>query len=333
MSTINSLDTAALTGRFDTTKPGALSRLTGWLRRGAGEPADAPTELAREVAAPDAARAPDAEDRIEDANSPDAADVLLPAPGGPRGSLFRRWSRRDQAAEKAIENLQNGLGTLVDLMHGIGEHMARQSARQDELLTGLRQQMERQGLRQDELLTHLARLPGALEQLPENLRAQTELLRAQTENLQGQSETMRVQSETLSALRQHAEWQTAHAARQAENQSAGHGQVVELLDRMTLADATHGRTLKAVETRIEALGRNDQAIWSSVKSVTGTAEASTRVLEQLRDQLAHRDGGLQQVVQRQGNRFNSLLVSITSVSVAALTAAAVFGYLILSKVH
>ena len=346
MSTINSLNTAALTGRFDPASkhPGAFSRLAGWFRRApaaspaageAAEGAEAPevdaSRAARETEAGDVAVADEGSRSSQDpTHAPEAlVPSSVPSGGGPRGSLFRKWSRRDQAAA-GMETIQSGLGALVELMEGIQDGLAKQSARQDEVLR------------------YLAHVPAALEQLPEGIRAQAEALRAlhlQAAAMQQQAGVMQEQADAarqqtqeqlqrqIVTIQQQGGAMQQQALQQSEWQITQQGQVDGLLERMSRADAVHGRYLKAVDTRIEALGRNDQAIWSQVKTVNRSAEATTQVLTQLRDHLAQRDDEIKKVVERQGARFTTFLVAATGLSVAALGAAVAFGYMILTKVH
>jgi chromosome segregation ATPase len=79
-------------------------------------------------------------------------------------SVFRPWARRDAA----ITNLQNGFGTLTELM------------------TTIRDALQKQSQRQDELLQCLSHLPEALDAIPESQRVQAETLKTLCQQIQQQ---------------------------------------------------------------------------------------------------------------------------------------------------
>ena len=171
-----------------------------------------------------------------------------------------------------------------------------------DLLLSLRENMERQSARQEELLGHLAHLPEALRSIPESGR---------------------VQGETLKALQQ-----------QIEKQTNQHSQIGQVLDRISQADTRQGRTLEAMHQTVAAMSEHDAAISSNLRtlgaaleSVSSNSTAGAQVLEQLRDSTARRDGELERVIRRQNTRFTTLLAVAIVLSIAALTAVSVFGYL------
>jgi len=51
------------------------------------------------------------------------------------------------------------------------------------------------------------------------------------------------------------------------------------------------------------------------------------VLEQMRDNINSRDGELERILHKQGNRFTTLLAIAIFLSIAALVAVGVIGYL------
>ena len=106
-----------------------------------------------------------------------------------------------------------------------------------------------------------------------------------------------------------------------------------LLERLTEADARTGRTLEAVETRLEVVGRHDAAVSESMESVARSSRGSTEVLEQLHEHLRSRDLGFERVVERQGTRFTSILAVATLLAVAALTGVGILGYLFVNRAH
>jgi chromosome segregation ATPase len=174
-----------------------------------------------------------------------------------------------------------------------------------ELMGGIRENLERTSQRQDELLRYLSHLPQALQQLPESNR---------------------IQGETLKAIHHRMEQQSEEQARLAD-----------ILERISAADATNGRTLDALQERVHALNEHDQAIADNLNSV-GVAmqtlgrhtETSAAVLQQMRDNSSSRDGELERILQKQGARFTAMLTVAIVLSVAALGAVGVVGYLMLN---
>ena len=62
---------------------------------------------------------------------------------------------------------------------------------------------------------------------------------------------------------------------------------------------------------------------------TRHSAAGTQVLESLRENFKSRDGDLEKVIQRQNARFTTLLIVAIGISVAALIAVGVVGYLLI----
>jgi chromosome segregation ATPase len=96
----------------------------------------------------------------------------------PDGTPAKPIARRDQA----LSNLQEGFGTLTDLMAGIRENLGDQ------------------GRRQDELLGYLSHLPKAIEGIPETNRLQVESLKAISARLDQQNDQQRLIGEILGKL-------------------------------------------------------------------------------------------------------------------------------------
>jgi len=171
-----------------------------------------------------------------------------------------------------------------------------------DLMGSIRDNLEKQNARQDQLVQTLAQLPQSLQQLPESSR---------------------VQSETLKAI---------HS--QIEHQNGQQQKLADILDRISAADAQHRSTLDALGERVESLNDQDQrmadnlsSVGSAMQSVSKSSEQSTQVLSQLRDNLNSRDGELERVLHRQGNRFTTMLAVAIFLSIAALVAVGIFGYL------
>ena len=220
--------------------------------------------------------------------SSDALDGTVTDASGlaTRNTLFKPFARQNAA----LESLQNGFGTLTDLMAGIRENM------------------ERQGARQDQLIEQLAKLPGLLEQLPESAR---------------------LQSETLKALHQEVALQHANQQR-----------LTDILDQVSKSSASQHEMLDGLSERMDRARATDEQIASNLNSVGTTmselgrsSTAGANLMENLRDNMSSRDQDLQQVLLRQGNRFTVMLSVAIFLSIAALVAVAVIGYLLLMRPH
>src|SRR5438093_4298676 len=96
----------------------------------------------------------------------------------PRSTFLRPWARRDAA----IHQLQEGFGTLTELMQGI------------------RDGLDKQGQRQAELMSFLSTLPQVLQPLPEASRMQGETLKAIHQQLAGNNQHQQKLSEILDKM-------------------------------------------------------------------------------------------------------------------------------------
>jgi len=171
-----------------------------------------------------------------------------------------------------------------------------------DLMGSIRDNLEKQNERQDQLVQTLSQLPQTLQMLPESSR---------------------VQSETLKAIHQQIEFQNGQQEKLAD-----------ILGRISDADAQHRSTLDALTDRVESLNDQDQrmadhlgSVGSAMQSVSKTSETSAAVLGQMRDNLNSRDGELERILHRQGNRFTTMLAVAIFLSIAALVAVGVIGYL------
>lgn len=175
-----------------------------------------------------------------------------------------------------------------------------------ETLTGLmgsiRDNLERQNVRQEELLGLLAKLPESLEGIPESSR---------------------VQSETLKAI---------HTQLATQNGQAN--KLGEILDRISTASNESRRTLEALDERFESLSQHDAAISQNLSSVgvamqdvSKNSATSAEVLMSVRDNMSSRDAELERIMHRQGTRFTTMLAVAIFLSIAALVACSVIGYL------
>ena len=175
-----------------------------------------------------------------------------------------------------------------------------------ELMGGIRDNLERTAKRQDELVQYLSHLPGALQQLPESAR---------------------LQNETLKTIQLRME-------RQSDEQT----RLAEILERISAADETHGRTLEGLQERVDTLNEHDKAIaenlngvGAAMKSLSQHSEASANVLKQIREDTTTHGGELERILHRQGNRFTTMLAIAIFMSISALAAVGVVGFLLLNK--
>lgn len=171
-----------------------------------------------------------------------------------------------------------------------------------DLMCTIRDTLERNSVRQDELIAYLSALPQALQTLPESTR---------------------VQGEALKAIQQGIEKQY--------NQQ---NKLADVLERMHRDSAVDSRMLDSVRERVDSISANEESLGQtlssvgvSLESVTNTSHSSAEVLKNLRDNLSTRDNELERVLHRQNTRFTSMLAVAIVMSMAALTAVVVFGYL------
>lgn len=183
---------------------------------------------------------------------------------------------------------------IVSLQHGFNTLT--------DLMSGIRENLEKQGKRQDELLEHLSRLPAVLEQLPEASRLHGETLKALHQELSAQH----VQQERLTEILDHVSKNSTSHKEQLEG-------MTEHLDRSRQTHEQIATNLTSVGSAMQELGRS-----------TG---AGAQILESLRDNMTARDNELQQILSKQGARFTVMLSVAIFLSIAALVAVAIVGYL------
>ncbi|HZL35808.1 MAG TPA: hypothetical protein VFC78_10900 [Tepidisphaeraceae bacterium] len=119
-----------------------------------------------------------------------------------------------------------------------------------------------------------------------------------------------------------------------QQQNTQHGKLAEVLECIHRADGQQRRSLDAIQERVDAMGVHEEAISRSLTTV-GTAlemvsrnsETSAQVLCQIRENLGSRDSDLERVISKQNTRFTTMLTVAIVMSMAALTAVVVFGYL------
>jgi len=175
-----------------------------------------------------------------------------------------------------------------------------------DLMGAIRDNLDKQNQRQDELLGALQQLPQVLQSIPESNR---------------------MHGETLTAIRQ-----------QIEGQSAQGERLGEILDKIGATTGEQKEMVEDLQGRVEELHKTDTSIadylnnvGSSLKDVSKSNQASAQVLEQMRDGLSSRDGQLERVLHRQGVRFTTMLSVAIVLSIAALVAVGVIGYILINQ--
>lgn len=223
------------------------------------------------------------------------------------GNLFRRNARNGDLPLSHDANAIEPRGTFL-------RPWARRDASiqqlQDsfntltDLMSTIRQSLDGQSRRQEELVKYLSHLPDALQSIPESSRVHGETLRA----IHGQ----------------------------LEQQNINQNRLGEILDRMSQSDGEQKQNLDEIRERMDAIRETDETIsanlsglGSALQSVTRNSTAGAQVLEQLRDRLNDRDGQLEQIIHRQGTRFTTMLAVAIFLSISALTAVCVIGYMLL----
>lgn len=227
----------------------------------------------------------------------DQADLTdLPSPDGAPGSTHMQVSQR------------------ASIFHPFAKRdAALQSLQQGfvtltDLMVSIREGLDAQGKRQDELVEQLKRLPALLEQLPESAR---------------------IQAETLKAL--HQELAAQHVSQQ---------RLTEILGQVSQANESQREVLDGLTDRMDRMRQTDEQIAHNLTNVGATMQelgrstsTGAQILESLKDNITSRDTELQQVLARQGSRMTIMLSIAIFLSVLALGAVAVMGYLLLTRVQ
>ena len=110
----------------------------------------------------------------------------------------------------------------------------------------------------------------------------------------------------------------------------------DILEKLSESGGEQKDILEALRERVETLNHQDKAMADSLNTVGAAMESASRnaatsaeVLSSLRDTIKTRDNELERVLHRQGTRFTTMLAIAIFLSVAALTAVVVMGYLML----
>jgi ABC-type transporter Mla subunit MlaD len=136
-----------------------------------------------------------------------------------------------------------------------------------------------------------------------------------------------MQSEMLSAIRQ-----------QIEGQSSQQERLGAILEKIGTTTGEQRQMVDALRDRVEEIHKTDTTIadylnnvGESMKDVSKNSHSSAQVLEQMRDNIDQRDGQIERVLHRQGVRFTTMLAVAIFLSIAALVAVSVIGYLLMTQ--
>ena len=189
----------------------------------------------------------------------------------------------------------------IDALHHSFESLS-------DLMHGIKENLDRQGQRTEELTRHLAKLPEALQGLPEH---------------------QRVQSETLLMI-----------GGQMEQQAAQQSRLADILSKVSDHHAGQRTILESLDQRVDGLRGHDEAIsenlrsvGSAMENVSRTSASSADVLQHLNENITSRDAELERILHRQNTRFTTMLAVAIFLSVAALAAVVVIGYVMISRGH
>ncbi|HYO10194.1 MAG TPA: hypothetical protein VER17_14590 [Tepidisphaeraceae bacterium] len=174
-----------------------------------------------------------------------------------------------------------------------------------DLMGAIRDNLEKQNQRQEELMGALSQLPQVLQTLPENSRVHTETLQVIRDQIQGQN----AQHERLGAV----------------------------LEKIGQTTGEQRQMVDALRDRVEDLHKADTSIadylnnvGQSMKDVSSNSKTTSEVLGQMRDNLDARDKQIETVLHRQGVRFTTMLAAAIFLSIAALVAVCVIGYMVIN---
>ena len=176
------------------------------------------------------------------------------------------------------------------------------------LMGAVKDSLEKQNQRQDELLNVLGSLPEVLRSIPATGAAQTETLRA--------------------------------IADQIKEQNAHQQKLGDILEKVTETHGSHKESLDNLREHVSHLGDHDKHIAENLNQVGAAMEnlgqhskTSAQVLEQMRDSVNHHEGELQRILHKQGTRYTTMLAIAIFLSIAALAAVCVMGYLVMNKMR
>jgi 4-hydroxybenzoate polyprenyltransferase len=70
---------------------------------------------------------------------------------------------------------------------------------------------------------------------------------------------------------------------------------------------------------------------AALQSVSRNSTAGAQVLEQMRDRINDRDGQIETILHKQGSRFTTMLAVAIFLSISALVAVCVLGYMLVMQ--
>lgn len=229
------------------------------------------------------------------------------------GNWFRRGVRPDNG--DMLDGDQNGLSRTEGRGSSLKPWAKRDQAIVNlqegfstltDLMSAIKDNLNEQGRRQDELLKYMAHLPEAIQAIPESNRMQGETLRA------------------------------IHARLEHSNEQQG--MIAEILNRVSESGAEQKKSVEEMRERVETFAEHDRkiadnlsSVGTAMQSVSRNSQSSAQVLEQLRDNINSRDGQLERVLHKQAMRFTTMLAVAIFLSIAALAAVAIVGYLLLNR--
>jgi methyl-accepting chemotaxis protein len=222
------------------------------------------------------------------------------------------WFRKPKSDLTMDDEPGNGLQTRTSILRPWAKRDQAianlQSGFQNlnDLMGAIRDNLERSADRQDQLLHHLSHLPGTL---------------------QATVEANRTQTETLKAIYQ-----------QMEHQKDQQQQLAQSLEKLGDGSGTQRELLTEVRDRIDVIQQQDErisdalsSVGAAMQSVSRTTESTTSVLSQMRDNVDARDGELERILLKQNTRFTTLLMIAIFLSIAAIAAVGVVGWMLLDR--
>ncbi|HEY8667097.1 MAG TPA: hypothetical protein VIL86_10545 [Tepidisphaeraceae bacterium] len=232
-------------------------------------------------------------------------------------SRIGKWFRRGSQPNGELPPLEHGddgsaTGTMIEPRSTFLRPWAKRDAALSnlqegfttltDLMTAVRDNLQKQTERQDELLQYLSHLPEAIKQIPESNRVQGEALRAIHQQMEQQNSQQRTIADVLNKI---------------SDTSGGHKQILDALNER----------VENLNQHDEKISDNLSSVGNAMQTVSRNSQTSAQVLEQMRDNINSRDGELERIMHKQGNRFTTLLAIAIFLSVAALAAVSVIGYL------
>jgi chromosome segregation ATPase len=206
-----------------------------------------------------------------------------------RASFFRPWARRDHA----IQNLQQGFGTLTDLMAAIKANLERQDQRNEELLNALQQ------------------LPQILQSVPETNKLQTETLRAIHQQMEQQNNQQTKLAEILDRI-------CDADAQQSSTLEA----LRDRVETLTEHDQSIASNLNSVGSAMTTLSQNTQASTEVLSQMRSNIDERDRQLEN----ILHRQG-------TRFTTMLAVAILLSIAALAAVATMAYLGYEMINKAH